>query len=307
MTQLGGGLKRASGLLDGDSVSAHIAALVLAFRYPIGIAGLSRFFAAADIDLIVHVDAKADNTPFREAASGAGAHVLFVDDRVRVFWRGFTMVEAMMRLLTTAWARGQYDQYLFISDDSVPLVGPNKLRERLERDGDFVAARPANEDILRLRYERFFMFDSEATQVRWLPVIDREVTQDAVERFAQLGALRKRGKKPLQTIYHGSQWMALTSTSVERILASWECDHWLRGSFEFSEVPDESYFHTILSQNGVTAWRPLVYSDWSVPSPPRVFRSPDELAGIDTGGALFARKADFDSGDLQVWMDRHLR
>ena len=111
------------------------------------------------------------------------------------------------------------------------------------------AAAPAN-DALKLRYERFFMFDSAATQVRWTPVIDREVTLDALQRFAQLSVVRSRGKKPLASLFHGSQWMALTSASVDRILNSWENDSWLRELFEFSEARMKAYFHTILSQRG---------------------------------------------------------
>jgi hypothetical protein len=101
--------------------------------------------------------------------------------------------------------------------------------------------------------------------------------------------------------------MALTSTSADKILASWEGDIWLRESFEFSEVPDEGYFQTILSEQEVPAWRPLMYADWSVPSPPRIFRTPDELSQIDTGGALFVRKIDFNGRDLNSWTDRLLQ
>jgi hypothetical protein len=288
-------------------MSAGIVALVLSYRYPAGITALSKCLAAANIDMIVHVDAKIDESPFHKAAKAGNYEVHFIQDRVRIFWRGFTMVEAAISLLRAARARGGYNQFLLISDDSLPLIGPAELRRRLESGGDFIASRPANDDGLRLRYERSFMLDSEATQVRWIPVIDREVTDDALQRFARLGALRKRGKKPLHPPYHGSQWMALTSTSADKILASWEGDIWLRESFEFSEVPDEGYFQTILSEQEVPAWRPLMYADWSVPSPPRIFRTPDELSQIDTGGALFVRKIDFNGRDLNSWTDRLLQ
>jgi hypothetical protein len=282
-------------------------ALVLSYRYPGGITALSKYFSAANIDMIVHVDAKIDDSPFHEAAQATDQDVHFIEDRVRIFWRGFTMVEAAINLLKAARGRGRYNRFLLISDDSLPIIGPVELRRRLAMGGDFITSRPANDDGLRLRYERFFMLDSEATQVRWVPVIDREVTEDALQRFARLGALRKRGKKPLYPPYHGSQWMALTSTSADKILASWEGDAWLRESFEFSEVPDEGYFQTILSGQEVPAWRPFMYVDWSVPSPPRIFKTPDELSTIDAGGALFIRKIDFNSWDLDSWTDRLLQ
>lgn len=282
-------------------MSVRIAALILSYRYPSGIAALARFFAAADIEIFIHVDGKCDDRPFRDAAKAGGRDAVFIEDRTRIFWRGFSMVQATVNLLRASHLHAKFDRYLIISDDCLPLVEPMRLRNELEFGGDFVAATLADEQ-LRLRYDRFFMFDSAATQVRWIPVIDREIGEDALRRFERLGILRKRGKRPLAACYHGSQWMALTSASVDKILRSWTYDPWLRESFEFSEVPDESYFHTILFEAEVPVWRPLVYADWAVDSPPRIFKTPGELLLADARGALFARKIDFSDEDLSHWL-----
>lgn len=286
-------------------MSPPIAVLVLAYRYPDGVEALSKFFAAADIDMFVHVDAKISDEPFREAAKKSPGTVIFTADRVAVFWRGFTMVQATIALLKAARLRGSYDRYVIISDDSLPLLQPAALRNKLELDSDYIEVRPVN-DLLKIRYERFLMLDSPATQVRWIPVIDREVTEEMFHRCERLIALRRRGKKPRSVHYHGSQWMALTASSVDAILESWETDPWLRESFEFSEVPDEAYFHTILSEHGIPEWRPLMYADWSVPSPPKMFKTLSELSTIDARGALFVRKIDFGRDDLNTWVDMML-
>lgn len=286
-------------------MSPSIAALVLAYRYPDGVEALSKFFAAADIDMFVHVDAKISDEPFREAAKKSRGTVIFIADRVPVFWRGFTMVQATIALLKAARLRGSYDRYVIISDDSLPLLDPAALRNKLELDCDYIEVRPVN-DALKIRYERFLMLDSPATQVRWIPVVDREVTEEMFHRCERLMALRRRGKKPCSVHYHGSQWMALTAPSVDAILESWETDPWLRESFEFSEVPDEAYFHTILSEQEIPEWRPLMHADWSVPSPPKVFKTLSELSTIDTGGAFFVRKIDFERSDLNTWVDMML-
>ena len=285
-------------------MTAKIAALVLAYRYPAGIATLAKFFAAGDIDMFIHVDRKIDEAPFRQAAESASAGgVVFLQDRVEVFWRGFTMVEAAMQLLLLARGRNQYDRFIIISDDSLPLVSPATLRDRLQTEPDFLAATPAP-DRLRERYEQFFMFDSRATQVRWIPVIDRHVTPDALRRLARLAALRERGKKLLDGYYSGSQWMSLRSESADAIVESWLRDEWLRESFEFSEVPDEAYFHTILSE---AIWKPLVYVDWSARLPPRVFNTADELSSVDPGGAMFLRKVELSAEELAAWTETLLR
>ncbi|HTJ65776.1 MAG TPA: beta-1,6-N-acetylglucosaminyltransferase, partial [Alphaproteobacteria bacterium] len=197
-------------------MSVRTAALVLAYRYPIGLSALARYFDLTGTDMFVHVDAKIDETAFREAAAAATQQVTFLPDRIAVFWRGFTVVEATIALLKAARAQG-YDRYLLISDDSLPIVGPDTFQALLSPEEDYFAARPA-EDELRLRYDRFYMFDSAVTQARWLALSDRHVDAETVDRFTRLGKLMKRGKKPLETCYHASQWMALTWRSVDTIL-----------------------------------------------------------------------------------------
>jgi Core-2/I-Branching enzyme len=121
-------------------MSVRIAVMVLAYGYPAGISAMSKFFDAADTDMFVHVDAKIDYGPFQDAAKCGLRKVAFIEDRTRIFWRGFTMVEATIALLRAARASGGFDRYLIISDDSLPLVGPGELRRRLEIDGDFITA-----------------------------------------------------------------------------------------------------------------------------------------------------------------------
>ena len=202
------------------------AALVIASRYPAGIGALSPYFAALGADMFVHVDAKIDEAPFREAASAAGGNVHFLSDRTAVFWRGFSMMEATMELLRSAAGKGAYDKFLLISDDSLPLLPPAALTDRLAATDDFVAIGP--NERFRSRYTGFYMLDSHATQVRWIPLEQREVTPDAVARFLRLDALRRIGKKPIPQLFHGSQWWCLGAASVARVLDVWATDTWRR-------------------------------------------------------------------------------
>ena len=70
----------------------------------------------------------------------------------------------------------------------------------------------------QLQYDRFLMLNSKATQIQWLPVVDREVTDIDVEKFVRLSELRKRGKKPIGRIWTGSGWVGLTADAIEVIL-----------------------------------------------------------------------------------------
>ena len=212
------------------------------------------------------------------------------------------MVEAIIELIHAAMEKERYDRYIIISDDSMPIVEMQELRRRIELDVDYVdlGAVPA---AFQSRYERFYMFDSEATQVRWIPVIDREFSDDALSRIERLSALRKTGKKPVPTVFYGSQWMSLTAPSVQCILDSWNEDHWLRESFEFSEVPDEGYFHTILGQNLRPSPRPLMHVEWTGSPPPRVFTTAEELSAITSATALFVRKVNMAPEQTTLWTE----
>lgn len=276
-----------------------IAVLILAYRYPIGLRALAGFFSAPCFDIFVHVDRKTDAGQFAEYA-GASIHLL--EDRIPVFWRGWSMVEATMRLVIQAKSRCDFDRYLFISDDCVPIVDAGAVVRALEAFPDYMQFQDARHRASR--YEKFFMFDSKATQLRW--TADREVTDDALDRFERLGALRRRGKKPLAQHYQGSQWWALSRESIARVLDSWHSDQWLRESFEFSDAPDEGYFQAILAETCLARSRRLMWVDWSVqtPPPPRIFRTCEELAAIRPMTELFARKVDLEPPELDSWIAR---
>lgn len=276
------------------------AALVIASRYPAGIGALSTYFAALGADMFVHVDAKIDEAPFREAASAAGGNVHFLSDRTTVFWRGFSMTEATMKLLRSAAGKAPYDKFLLISDDSLPLLPPAVLTDRLAATDDYVAIGP--NERFRSRYTGFYMLDSYATQVRWIPLEQREVTPDAVARFLRLDALRRIGKKPIPQLFHGSQWWCLGAASVTRVLDVWATDTWRRESFEFSEVPDEHYIQTIIGEAGVPPRQQFMHTDWSTPTPPRIFKTPAELAEAAASGSLFIRKVDLNNADLESYV-----
>lgn len=276
-----------------------VAVLILAYRYPLGIPALSRYFPEQYFDLFIHVDAKVDIQPFMSSVQPAA---FFLEDRVCIFWRAWTTVEAMIRLLTAAKIRSRYDRFLLLSDDSIPIVEPQTLLRSLEENPNIIQL--SSHQKRRWRYDKFFMFDSKATQLR--PTVDREVTDDAIERFERLASLKRRGKKPLDVYYEGSQWMVLSAEAVDHILTTWVNDDWLRESFEFSDTPDESYIQTIVGHWGKCRSRILMKVDWSVPSPPRVYRTLADIEVIKPDGELFARKIDLSSKDLDEWLLRLL-
>ncbi len=274
-----------------------VAVLVLAYGYPLGLKALSRFFATdPSFSLFVHTDQKVDINPFID---NAGSSAIMLEDRVKVYWRGWTMVEATMQLITKARSQGAFDRYLLISDDSIPLVNLQALSRAIQDSPDYMQLAPTPSR--SWRYERFFMFDSEATQLRFTP--NRNFDDDALSRIERMIALHRRGKKPIKYFYQGSQWWGLSASSIEKIVESWGEDQWLRESFEFSDTPDESYFHQILGQAGTYDSNPLMWVDWSAKIPPKIFTTSDDLLNITKQKQIFARKINFTENELMRWIE----
>jgi hypothetical protein len=276
----------------------RVAVLILAYRYPLGLKALSDYFSShPDFRLYVHVDQKVDIKPFVENSDQS---IYFLEDRVNVFWRGWTMVEATMKLIYEARSQDDFDRYLLISDDSLPLVNLQTLTQSLEDSADYFHLDVNVERVWR--YDKFFMFDSEGTQLRYSP--SREFTDLAMSRLERMIALRRRGKRPIAQHFQGSQWWGLSASSIEIIIESWEVDLWLRESFEFSDAPDEGYFHQILGENETIQSRSLMCVDWNADHPPRVFTCSAEFRGINKQNFLFIRKIDFTNEELGQYLEK---
>jgi hypothetical protein len=285
--------------------NVNIAALILGYSATKSFYALTKYLRESSVDCFIHIDQKAHQEDFIPYEAGSGK-IQFLTARKSIFWRGFSMIEAMIELLKAAQRTGPYDMFMFLSDNSMPLLSRENLHRKMSAEVDYISARIAR-DNFELRYRNFYMLDCEPTQIRWIPSAERKFTPEILARFERLGRVYATGKKPLQSVFHGSQWMALTRTSVTRILESWENDIWLRESFEFSEVPDESYFHTIICSDMKPIWRPFMHVDWSGPRPPRTYTSISELRELPSWDTLFVRKVELSEGTELEWIDSLLQ
>ncbi|MBV8524971.1 MAG: hypothetical protein JOY71_23100, partial [Acetobacteraceae bacterium] len=109
-----------------------IALLVVARRAPISLEALAGFLIAPDFSFFVHVDAKADIELFAEVARHP--HVHLIKERRKVFWGGFSMIEAEIALLSAALHGGEFDRFALISDDTFAIKSPDEIKRRLESE-----------------------------------------------------------------------------------------------------------------------------------------------------------------------------
>jgi len=218
----------------------------------------------------VHLDRKSDRAEYARELDGAGS--MFLDDPYEVFWGGFSMVRAELRLLQAARAAGPYDKYLLLSDDSFPVLPPRELASHFDNSMDQITL--VRQDVgspFHRRYREFVCYDHPSTAVRHPGPRTALVDEDLERRVAEIAVLRRIGKKNLE-VYFGSQFWALTAESVELVLHTVEHDLQLVKSFEYAALSDELMIQSILGhyKYGRDRHSGPVYADFSIEGGPRV-------------------------------------
>ncbi|HZS36662.1 MAG TPA: beta-1,6-N-acetylglucosaminyltransferase [Polyangia bacterium] len=212
-----------------------IAYLITAYDCPHHFARLiAALLDSKDAHVFVHIDAKTELAPFRQSTRSPRVH--FSDNRVLVHWGQFSMVEAVLNLMTEALARTEAFDYLcMLSGTDYPLRGAG--------------------------YIDWFFGEHAGTEFINLAEMPSEERGKPIDRLPDDHAQRLGGLRP----FGGSPWWALTRGA---------CNHVLRFAEERSDVielfrevrlPEESFIHTIVGNSPYAAriTRNLTYVDWT--------------------------------------------
>lgn len=268
-----------------------IAVLVLAYREPAVLSMVLPVYRRAGFDVFVHLDAKASLEDYKRAMGDEAQHCRFVESREQVFWAGWSMIRATFRLLEAATSAGPYDNYLLVSDDTLPIVPVDRLKLMLGMQIERISARPlCDADIFTQRYRRFFFLDHAATSLLGRPIETSCVDDAYFATLARLAERRQLGKAEVP-LHYGSQWWCLTAGAVRTVMALHAERRDLRESFEFSAAPDEMYVQTLVA-NFARERRIVdgpIYVDWSREPKPYLF-SDFSFQGRTEQDHLFVRK-----------------
>lgn len=272
----------------------RIALLVLACHAAAVLEQLAAFFAAERFRIFVHLDAREDIHAYSRGRHWP-TNLEFVPQRFPVFWGGFNMVRATEALAWTALRDPACAVCALVSDDTLPVVKPDAVYDalRMEPNRIDVGLRRRNPPFQQ-RYDEFFFLDAPATDARYLSVEQRNFDVRALAALRRLEALRVRGKYRHREVWGGSQWWSLGRAGLEASLAELRNNTWLRESFEFSAVPDESVFHTLhanrLGLDARSFTSPML-ADMSRMPAPFIYTTSSEIPEIPPG-KLFLRKID---------------
>jgi hypothetical protein len=272
-----------------------LACLVLAYRGARVLAATAPVYHAAGWDIFVHLDAKGDIARYRADLGKSAALCRFVKPRELVFWGGYSMIRAQLRLIEAAFAAGDYDKFLLISDDTLPLFPPSHLNEVFGADGDFVTLLPEGRGSKNHEaYHRYYYYDHQATTMKGQRTEQGTQIDEAFEAaIADIAALRRRGKKDIALAY-GSQFWALGRESLRLVLDTVAGDEHLVKSFQYARLPDELMFQSILLQEkykGGLHRGPVMADFHSQDGGPRILQSIEGLPFDLEPYQVFARKA----------------
>jgi hypothetical protein len=275
-----------------------------------GVELLAGYFAAADTDIWLHVDSATDASEYQALASRS-PRIRLVTPRLRCWWGGFNGARAVLNAAASARAVNQYDRYLYLTEDSVPLRSIAQLTDRLASDREYIVLgdeTPAPARWFQGRYDGFYYWDCDAMCPRSTKHEDWVVTPEMERQIARLAQLRTRGKVKLAKLHHGPAYWGLSAAAMDKLLERDRTDDHFRESFEFSSIPEEQYYHTILGEAGyATRAAPFVYMDFFKEPKPFIYRSRAELLALQEKPHLFARKIDFKAPEVAEFIQELAR
>jgi len=274
-----------------------LAYIILAHKLPNQLARLVAALHTDDDLFVLHIDAKTDVEPFRDALRDRGLrrpNIRLLEPRQRVNWGDYGTVRASLAGLRAALeASDLWDHAVLLSGQCYPIKPRDQIARTLAEAGErsFLSTAPTT-DFRRLTHHHF-------------QIAGRRVT--VPNRFTAGLPLPRRlpfGLKPR----HGSAWWALRREAADWFVDYDAANPELRRFFRSAFIPDE-YFYQVLSQASPFADRiineELHFIDWDGWHP-RVLQTADAPA-LMRSPALFARKFD-ESVDAAVLdqLDGHL-
>jgi hypothetical protein len=269
---------------------SKVGVLVLGSWGPLILDRVLEVFDDARFKFLLHIDAKQDLSAYTAKMRHAGRLTL-IENRVEVFWGGFSMIEAEIVLIEAALRDPEIGTLVLVSDDTAPLRRPDAVYSALMDVPDRITCTPNGRP--KSWYEDFFYTDSKFAALRGVGMDQKQFQPHDFENILRLERLRAKGKRKIETMYFGRQWWSLSRESAVTILDFLKGDQHLMESFRFSLFPDEIFFPTVFRLCFPEKKTPNIptYADYGRPVHPWQYSSAEEIRGAKISDEhLFIRK-----------------
>lgn len=280
-----------------------LAVVMVAHTHPQQIERLVRRLRPTVDDVVIHVNRAAEDVYLDSRRRLAhDAHVHLVEERHRVWWGQYSMVEASLAGLRHLWALGRFDRVLLMSGQDYPVRPLPEIRAFFEQ-------RPQEQLMELFRLDQPNWFETQGGPYAPMRRIRNYHLFFRSRIHVDLPLPRRF---PAGLVPHGgSFWWSLTGDCVQHVLDTVDGDPRIGRYFRHTFLADETFYQTIV---GSSPFADAVdqdfrrYVDWTNPNPtpPRVLEMED-FDKVAASTALFARKVDpMRSADLLDRIDREL-
>ena len=228
--------------------------------------------------------------------------ITFLDNRINVSWGGFSVVKATQLLLKEAYKFNDFDYYILMSGQCLPIKPQNEIREFLKNKNGYSFLETTNiVDKTGYLYKFYYPVFFDALNFikvdrlkigKRRPYIKKMIVCWVRKIYETMGIKRKipSGIEP----HFGSQWWVLHKEHVKYVIEFIEKRPDVVKYFKYTWAPDELFYHSILHSSPLRDQivnSSLLYIDWDNNGPPKTMILGDweKLLQSDS---LFARKFD---------------
>lgn len=296
-----------------------IAYVILAHVDPNHIARLAKkVVAGTQHEVFIHVDLKSDIEQYERLLEGVPS-VHFVRNRVKVYWAGYSSVEAIINAFREAVQRARFDRFYILQGLDYPIRTNACIENYFKRYGDTEFIRAKNESISKdlkdlRKYCYYWFMDNPPMTRRWLNAFS-----NVLYRLGVLVKIRDPyvivyGRR--FDIYRGWAHFAITRSAVDYILDFHDANPEFRRYFQRVFAADESYFHTILYNSHFvektvdkgavidsSLERLINLTYFEYPTTVTLFKDVEDYSVLERSGCLFFRKASSESKALLDHID----
>jgi hypothetical protein len=247
----------------------------------------------AQVRFFVHYDKKSA-TPDKRA----DGDVVFIDS-IPVWWAGWSHQQAIINLSEKSVSEGA-DWHILLSGSDYPIRSNTDIILELQKGLEVITLRKGfftDKPKERLEYYHFDGFDRRTKTLKTLFYL-------TIEHL--LKQFHKR-RIPLENVYHGTTWWALSQECLSYALKQIREKRELVDFYKHSFCAEESLFHTIIgnSQFRSRARKAWVYQDWDVnPGPgPITMANIRSVREQNQNEFFFARKFSESSRDIVEYIN----
>ena len=264
-----------------------IAHLILTHANPAQLERLLGKLDHEDAHVYIHLDLKTAIQPFLHLANDK--KVFFINNRVKVAWGGFTIVEATLNGFAEILASGRsYDYINLLSGQDYPIKSAHLIH-------DFFAKNTGKIFMHTLSVDD--EWHEAKTRITEYHFVNHQFP--GRYRLQQLvNAIMPKRKLPDGIKAMGrSQWFTASWESIAYVLDYIKTNGWVKRFFRYSWAADELIFQTILYNSPFKADivnDNLRYIDWSEKKASPKLLTMDDAPALLASEKLFARKFNMD-------------